>query len=159
MLLLYLMMVGKAVILSSTLLIFTTLAVDQLIAGPYTDDLSKCLLSKSTNTEKATLIEWIFSAISLNPKISQMTSVSPAQRTKIYTDTAKLLENLMTICKTEVQQAVKYEGINSVKVSFGKLGEFAAEELFTSPKVVEGIAEMSSFIDKKKLEAIFAPAK
>lgn len=126
------------------------------IAGPFTDELSKCLVSKSTVDDKTTLVTWIFAAISLNPGVSQYATISAPQRDQIDVDMARLFENLMTqTCRTEAQAAVKFEGAAAVEAGFNVLGQVAGRELFASPEVGKGMAGLQSHIDSKKLEAVF----
>lgn len=126
------------------------------LAGPYTDDLSKCLVAKTTSDDKNRLMAWVFAAIALNPSVAPMASVTPAQRTAINADMARLFEALMTdTCRGEAQAAVKYEGKSAIEASFTVLGQVAGRELFASPAVAQGLAELDSLIDKKKMEDLF----
>jgi hypothetical protein len=50
------------------------------IAGPYGDDLSKCVVNSSTSEDKQDLVQWIFFAISLNPNAEPYVNVSSEQR-------------------------------------------------------------------------------
>lgn len=147
-------------IISSTvcaaLLAGATLLPRPALAGPYTDDLSKCLVANTTADDKTTLVTWIFSAISLNPGVAKMANITPKQRHQINVSMAKLFETLMTErCRTESQQAYKYEGDAAISAGFEVLGQVAGRELFSSPDVSKGMAELDTLVDKKKMEAVF----
>jgi hypothetical protein len=147
-------------ILSVALLAGATLMPRPALAGPYTDDLSKCLVAQTTSDDKATLMTWIFSAISLNPGISKMANITPAQRHKINAEMARLFETLMTErCRAESQQAYKFEGESSIEAGFSVLGQVAGRELFNSPEVTGGMSELDTLIDKKKMESVFGKKK
>ena len=49
-------------------------------AGVYTDDLSKCLVSGTTPEQKAVLVNWMFSAMSLNPAVAKYVAIPEARR-------------------------------------------------------------------------------
>jgi len=143
-----------------TLLATAALLPRPALAGPYTDDLSKCLVSQTTEQDKATLMTWIFSAISLNPNISKLANITPAQRHQINADMARLFETLMTErCRAESMQAYKYEGSTAIESGFTVLGQVAGRELFNSPDVTKGMSELDSLIDKKKMQSVFGGEK
>jgi len=135
------------------------IAAHTAVAGPYSDDLAKCLVGKTTNDDKATLMTWIFSAIALNPGISQMATISPAQRNQIDRDMAMLFERLMTeTCRAETRDAVKYEGNGAIEQGFEVLGGVAGRELFASPEVAKGLASLNEHVDMEKIKAVFNTA-
>lgn len=121
-------------------------------AGPYGDTLSKCLVSSTTPSEKTTLVRWMFAMMALHPDVKASSAITPEQRTEITKATAKLFERLLTeSCGAEAKDAVKYEGGSTIESSFALLGQVAARELFSNPKVNEGLSELSKYIDEKKL--------
>jgi hypothetical protein len=71
---------------------------------------------------------------------------------------AKMFETLLTdSCRTEAQQAVKYEGPDTIGASFNILGQVAARELFSDPSVAAGMSDLANYIDKAKMERVFGP--
>src|SRR5512141_1959316 len=95
-------------------------------AGIYTDDLSKCLVKATTDTDRAALMEWLFSAISAHPSVKSMVSVTPAQREATNRKAAGLLQRLLTEdCRSQTVDAVKYESMGAIQQSFGVLGQVA----------------------------------
>jgi hypothetical protein len=130
-------------------------------AGPYGDTLSKCLVSSSTASEKITLIQWVFSTISLHPDVQSMAvSVTAEKRAQVNKELARTFERLLTdACRAQTMKAVKYEGVQTVQNAFQLLGQVAMRELFTNPKVAEGLEEFSKNVDPEKLKEVLAPAQ
>ena len=121
-------------------------------AGPYSDDLAKCLVRSTGEDEKRTLVKWIFAAVALHPEVADIASVTPAQRTEMTRNTAKIFEKLLTdSCRAEVQQAVQYEGPQTIGTSFQVLGQVAARELFSNPSVAANMADLGKYIDQKRI--------
>lgn len=121
-------------------------------AGPYADDLSKCLVRSTGEEDKRALVKWIFSAVALHPDVADIAKVTPEQRNDMTRTTAKLFEKLLTeSCRSEVRQAVQYEGSQTIGASFQILGQVAARELFSNPNVSAHMAELAKHIDHKKM--------
>jgi len=122
-------------------------------AGPYTDELSKCLVKSTTDADKTLLVQWMFAMATLHPAVKSMSAMSAAQRTKISRDTAGVMEHLLTVsCRPEALQALKYEGNGAIEASFNVLGQVAARELFANPQVAVGVSELGKFVDEDKLK-------
>ncbi|MFN4350672.1 MAG: hypothetical protein ACK4F6_07690 [Hylemonella sp.] len=129
-------------------------------AGPYSDDLSKCLVRSTGDAEKRTLVKWIFAAVALHPEVADISSVTPAQRTEMTRNTAKIFEKLLAdSCRTEVQQAVQYEGPQTIGSSFQVLGQVAARELFSNPNVAANMADLGKYIDQKRIAEAMGKAR
>ncbi len=126
------------------------------IAGLYSDELAKCLVKSTTDADKNSLVKWMFAAAALHPAVKSIASVSDAERDDLNKNAAKLFERLITeSCKTETQEAVKYEGPNTLQTSFEVLGQVAGRGLFADPAVARSLADFASYLDKKKLEQSF----
>lgn len=129
-------------------------------AGPYSDDLSKCLVRSTGDAEKRTLVKWIFAAVALHPEVADISSVTPAQRAEMTRNTAKIFEKLLAdSCRTEVQQAVQYEGPQTIGSSFQVLGQVAARELFSNPNVAANMADLGKYIDQKRIAEAMGKAR
>jgi len=138
------------------LLIFNT--VSPAFAGPYADALGKCMVGATTGAEKTTLVRWIFAVMALHPDVQSSSAVTPEQRGALSKQTAQLFQRLLTeSCLKEAREAVRYEGASTIPSSFSLLGQVATRELFTDPKVNEGIAEFSKYIDEKKFKELTDP--
>src|SRR5713226_8174117 len=130
------------------------------LAGPYGDELAKCLVKSTTDADKTYLVKWLFAAAALHPDVKSIASVSDAQRDELNKNAAKLFERLLTeSCRSETQEAVKYEGPSTLESSFNALGQVAARGLFSHPTVARGTGELTNYVDKQKLERVFRPTK
>ena len=128
------------------------------IAGPFSDDLGKCLVRSTTDADKNYLVKWMFASAALHPAVKSIASVSDAERTELNRNTARLVEKLLTeSCRSETQQAVKNEGPGTLQASFQILGQVAGRGLFTDPAVARSMASFEDYLDKPKLEALFGP--
>lgn len=125
-------------------------------AGPYGDDLSRCLVGSTTSEDKSLLVRWIFHALALNPTVAPMTEIPADKREEVDRKTAGLFEKLLTeTCLTETQLAVKYEGSATVGESFKLLGQVAATEIFSDPAVAKGTEKFTTYIDAERMEKLF----
>lgn len=140
------------------LLAFTAASPAQ--AGPYSDDLGKCLVSSTTPADKGALVKWMFATAALHPEVSSIAAVTSEDRTRLNRDTARLFERLVTeTCRGQTQEAVKYEGAVALQTAFQLLGQVAARELFAAPAVMEGLADLQRHFDVKKLEQVLGEAR
>ena len=129
-------------------------------AGPYGDDLSKCLVGSTTSEDKSLLVRWIFHALALNPTVAPMTEIPPDKREEVDRKTAGMFEKLLTeTCLVETQQAIKYEGSAAVGESFKLLGQVAATEIFADPAVAKGTENFTKYINAERIEKLFGTAK
>ena len=125
-------------------------------AGPYTNDLGKCLVESTTVADKVNLVKWMFTAASLHPAVKSIASVSDAELDSANKATAELFVSLLTeSCREQTQKAVRYEGQAAIEEGFRVLGQVAAKELFTSPEVAAGMAGLQRHFDTEKLQAVF----
>ena len=71
-----------------------------------------------------------------------------------------MFQTLLTkTCLDETRKAMKYEGPAVLEQSFNQLGQIAARELFTHPKVAAGMTEFGALLDKKEMEKAFGAQK
>ena len=135
------------------ILVFPLFMTTAVYAGPYTDDLSKCILESTTPEDRTELVKWMFAAISVHPAVKQIASVSSAQIEEANKQTAALVVKLLTkTCNKQARAAIKYEGQISIQSSFQILGQVAAKEIFANKDVKAGLAGFGNNIDKKKLD-------
>lgn len=118
-------------------------------AGIYTDDLTRCVVSGASSTDKATLVRWMFSAISANPAVSSMVSLSQAQRDANTKAAADLMQRLLLKdCRPQAVTAIKNEGATAIETSFEVLGQVAAREMMSEPHAMAEIQRLGSYTDK-----------
>jgi hypothetical protein len=122
-------------------------------AGMYADDLSRCLIEKTTAADKNALVRWVIATTTLHPAVQSIANVSVAERTRANRETALLFERLLTeSCIAQTRQAAKYEGAAALQTGFQTLGQVAMAELFANPDVAKGLGELDKLIDAKKLQ-------
>lgn len=126
------------------------------VAGPYADDMAKCLISSTTAADRASFVRWFFAAASAHPAVTTLATVSPEQRDEANRQTAALFQRLLTeSCRTQVQLAVKYEGPQTLGAGFQVFGEVAGRELFSDPAVTRSMSEFEKYFDEQKLGDLF----
>jgi hypothetical protein len=99
--------------------------------------------------------------MALHPDVqSSSVVVTPEQRGALSKQTAQLFQRLLTeSCLKETREAIRYEGSSAIQSSFSLLGQVAMRELLTDPKVAEGIAEFSKYMDEKKFKELTDPPR
>jgi len=143
---------------SAVLLLVGLLAAGQSQAGPYGDDLSKCLVESTSKDDRSALVRWMFAAASAHPAVASIASVSPKVLDDANAATASLFERLLTdSCREKTRKALTYEGPATIQTSFALLGQVAASELFSSPEVAGAMAGLQKHFDTSKLEALSKP--
>jgi hypothetical protein len=146
--------------LTGTVSLYIGLAAIPAQAGPYGDDMAKCLVRSTTSADRSSLVQWIFAAAAAHPDVKSLVSVSEKQRDGLNRTTAKLFEKLLTAsCRKETQAAVKYEGRQTIQTSFNVLGQVAGRELFTDPQVTSSVAGLGQYVDQKKIQELFESAR
>lgn len=127
-------------------------------AGPYTDQLSACLVGQSTMDDHVVIVQWMFAAMSKHPSVAAMGSVSEAQVDKANQRMAQLFSRLLTVtCRDQTRLALKNEGEPALQQGFQALGEVAGRDLFMDPNVAKGLSGMTKYIDTKKLAELRSP--
>lgn len=130
------------------------------IGGVYADDLTRCLVSKTTSEQKAALVNWMFEAMSLNPAVSKYVTIPEAKRREFKTNMGNTFEKLITVtCKSEMQLALRYEGDGAITGSFNVLGQVAGKELFSSPEVANGMADIDQYINTDRIKQAISQEK
>lgn len=133
-------------------LVFLGLAANAY-AGPFTDDMSKCLVKNTTQEDKEALIKWIYAAMSNHPSVKSLSNVSVKQGEELNKRAAELMVELLTQrCKVETQQAIKFEGETAIRTSFQILGQVAMQDLMANQAVAKYISGIASHVDKNAIE-------
>ena len=137
-------------------LLLASLATEPALAGPYSDDLTKCLVRSTTNADKNALVKWMFATAALHPEVKAIASVSDAQRDELNRNTARLFEKLLTdVCGPQAKEALKYEGPGTFEASFNVLGHVASRALFSDPAVADGVAGVGKHLNQQKMDDFF----
>ncbi|PIR01234.1 MAG: hypothetical protein COV66_02125 [Nitrospinae bacterium CG11_big_fil_rev_8_21_14_0_20_45_15] len=133
-----------------TIILFN-ISSSNVIAGPYTDELSKCLVETTTQRDRDVLVKWMFLSFSLHPQLKSMALISDEQRDEGNKNMAGLFTKLLTqTCKEETLKAVTNEGTASLETSFNILGQVAGRELFSDIEVNKGMAGFEKYWDAEK---------
>jgi hypothetical protein len=136
---------------------------ESALAGIYTDDMARCFVNSTSIAERNGLVKWMFSAAALHPAVKSIASISEGQRQESDKYMAQLVQKLLfESCRTQTQQAVKYEGQLAFQSSFEVLGQVAARDLFSEPSVTKGMSNLNNYVDKQKMQMLLgipAPAK
>lgn len=136
-----------------------SLASSPVLAGPYQDDVSKCLVEATSKDDKNLLVQWMFTAMALHPAIKDMAKVSAEQREKLSSQTAAMFTRLLTeTCRAPVVKALRYEGPGTLSSSFNLLGQVAGKELFSDAGVAGSLALLDKYVETAKIEALAAEA-
>lgn len=124
-------------------------------AGPYGDDLAKCLVESTTKEDRIALMRWMFAAAAANPAVASIANVSPKVMDDANATMGALMMKLLTdSCREKAKKALTYEGPATIQLSFQVFGQVAAGELFSSPEVGKAMAGLQNHVDQKKLDAL-----
>lgn len=139
------------------LLLLASLAVatfaSPVYAGPFTDEMSKCLVTSTTDADKTLLVKWIFAAISAHPDVKALSNVTADKGAQLNKEASVLVMRLLTQnCKSQTQQALKYEGEKTFSESFSVLGYVAMQGLMANPDVARYFNQFEQGMDSKALQ-------
>jgi hypothetical protein len=141
--------------LLGTLLCASRLAV----AGPFADDMAKCLVNSTSPQDRTVLVQWMFGLITLHPDLTAMSSISIKQRDDLSRNAGALFQRLLLeSCRSQTQQALQNEGPQTVQYAFQVLGQVATRGLFTDPHVMGGLKDLTKYVDEDKLKNLTAAA-
>ena len=144
-----------AAALLGTLLCASRLAV----AGPFADDMAKCLVNSTSPADRTVLVQWMFGLITLHPDLTAMSSISGKQRDDLSRNAGALFQRLLLeSCRSQTQQALQNEGPQTVQYAFQVLGQVATRGLFTDPQVMGGLKDLTKYVDEDKLKNLTAAA-
>ena len=135
----------RSVIAAVVFLITVATASSGAQAGVFTDDLSKCLVNSTSDSDKTVLVIWIYSAMSTHPAIADYSKMTSEQKDLATKKGAGLLVRLMTVdCRSQTVTALRNEGEDALGQSFGVLGKVAMEQLVREPTVQKNLGSLES---------------
>lgn len=151
--------------MSKNILVFGCLACilgmtpHQAIAGPFADDMAKCLVNSTSEADRTDLVRWLYAAMSLNPALSSMASITAADRDELTQKAGALFSRLLLqSCRPQVVQAVRNEGPGAITYAFQILGEVAGRGIMTDSHVTQAMQNLGSTVDKAKLKELMTSA-
>ncbi len=140
-------------VVSAALLVLAAFASEGANAGLYSDDMARCLVAKTSLSDKTSLVRWIFANAALHPDVASIAAVTPEQRTEMDKAAGQLVERLLTVdCREQTTAALKYEGEMAMQLSFQVLGQVAMQELMAHQSVSAGFEAFTQYMDLSKLE-------
>ena len=124
-----------------------------IFAGPFGDEMARCLVSSTNNRDRNKLIKWIFRVYGDHPEVSYMVDLSDREKNIIDKDVADIFTRLLSEdCIDETKKAKKYEGDNALVTAFEVLGKVAANGISKNPNVERSIGKFTELIDIKKVD-------
>lgn len=121
----------------------------------YTDDLSRCLVDRTTEADRTTLIKWVFATVAANPAVGDLSNVDGATREALHRSVAAMFDRLLIKdCRDKAVPALRHNGATAIETSFAVLGEVAMRGLTSQPVVNAEFEKMASLVDTSALEAL-----
>lgn len=128
-------------------------------AGAFTDDMSKCVVAKSTTDDRTTLMVWMFSAIASHPAVQPMANVSDSERARLTKKVGEFVVRLLTVdCREQTLAALKYEGASAFRDAFELFGQVAMQGLIKDPAVAQHFDALKGAFDDPKMQSLFKEA-
>lgn len=124
-------------------------------AGPYSDDLSKCMVEQASAADRTAFVKWMFTAMAASPVVKDMAKVTPDERKAASAEVANFFTRLMTkSCRSQVVAALRYEGDGAVMAGFSLLGKVAMQDLMTDPAVLAEYGALDGFEGKEAWDGV-----
>ena len=124
-----------------------------IFAGPFGDEMAKCLVTSTSNRDRTKLVKWIFRVYGEHPEVSYMVNLSDREKKVIDKDIADVFTRLLSEdCLDETKKALDYEGDNVMFTAFQALGQVAAQGFNVNPIVERNINKFTEFIEYEKLD-------
>lgn len=143
---------GRSVFMATALMGTAQFAV----AGPTVDQLSDCLVKATTATDKTTVLQWTFAALSTHPDLKALSNVSDAQRTQLDQKFAQVLQRVIVEqCAAQTKAVIAAEGVQAVGDSFQELGRKTGEDIIKNPEVKKQLQGVLRYVDLNKLVMTF----
>ena len=146
------LVLGRAVLLAAAVL--GTTQVTQ--ASPAVDRLSECLVKSTTASDKTTVLQWTFVALSNHPDLKQFSHVTAEQKTALDKNVAQVLQRILVDqCSTQTKAVIQADGVQAVGESFQQLGQITGEEILKTPEVKHQLNGLLRYVDMNKLVVTF----
>ena len=127
-----------------------------IFAGPFGDEMAKCLVTSTSNRDRTKLVKWIFRVYGEHPEVSYMVNLSDREKKVIDKDIADIFTRLLSEdCVDETKKALDYEGDNVMFTAFQTLGQVAAQGFNVNPIVERSINKFNEFIEYEKLDYLY----
>ena len=146
------LVLGRAVLLAAAVLGTTQMTQ----ASPAVDRLSECLVKSTTASDKTTVLQWTFVALSNHPELKQFSHVTEAQKNALDQSVAQVLQRILVDqCSTQTKAVIQADGVQAVGESFQQLGQITGEEILKTPEVKHQLNGLLRYVDMNKLVVTF----
>ena len=124
-----------------------------IFAGPFGDDMSKCLVLATSSKDNSLLGRWLVRVYGEHSDSKDLTNLSDYKKEQIDKNVARLFTRLLSEdCKEETKKALKFEGDTVIFNAFRALGEVAGKELIEDKNVSKAINKFTEYVDYGKLK-------
>ena len=149
---LYLSIYGIAIMRNITLCIASLLISASCWAGPYGDDLKRCLVESTSKRDSIVLVRWLSKALLAHPEVKDLAVIPNAKAVQIDKDFARDVERLLgENCSAQFANVIRYEDQDAIRKSFEFLGQVAMKELMDNAQVQEAVTGVLKQLDMEKL--------
>ena len=123
------------------------------MAGPFVDDMAKCLVRSTSSKDNILLGRWLVRVYGEHSESKGLIYISDYDKKTIDRDVGKLFTRLLTQdCEFEAKKAYNYEGLAVMGNAFEVLGEVAGKELLEDRNVLKALKKFTEYVDYEKLE-------
>ncbi len=141
-----------AIMRNITLCIASMLISASCWAGPYGDDLKRCLVESTSKRDNIVLVRWLSKALLAHPEVKDLAALSNAKAVQIDKDFARYVERLLgENCSAQFANVIRYEDQDAIRKSFEFLGQVAMKELMDNAQVQEAVTGVLKQLDMEKL--------
>ncbi len=124
-------------------------------AASYSDQLAQCLIHATTPADQGIVVRWAFATMALDPEVSALAAVTPAQREAINRKAGALVTTLLAqSCRDPVQQTLMFEGVAGAQAAFEAWGRWAITGLVAEPHVAQGLSGLLQYLDLGQLMSL-----
>ena len=124
-----------------------------IFAGPFEDDMSRCLVLATSYKDNSLLGRWLVRVYGEHSDSEDLTNLTLYKKEAIDRDMARLFTRLLSEdCKVETKKALKFEGDGVMFNAFRVLGEVAGKELIEDKNVSKAINKFTDYVDYGKLK-------
>ena len=125
----------------------------RIMAGPFGDDMAKCLVRSTSSKDNILLGRWLVRVYGEHSESKGLIYISDYDKKSIDRDVGKLFTRLLTQdCEFEAKKAYKYEGLSVMSNAFEVLGKVAGKELLEDRNVSKALKKFTEYVDYEKLE-------
>ena len=143
----------KILYICTVLTFFLNISNKPIFAGPFEDDMSRCLVMASSSKDNIILGRWLVRVYGEHGGSKDLTKLSDYKKEQIDKEVARLFTRLLSEdCKEETKKALRFEGEGVMFNAFRVLGEVAGKELIEDKNVSKAINKFTEYVDYEKLK-------